>query len=164
MKSTSCFCVPRGVEARAGATGDESGVGARPVTAVVPCLSTGDRVAKSRAGGWKPCRAALSSLLLCGVRAPGFRSARLPLADEVLIGPLRLPGDQQLLIAQRLDVIGVGWTALVTLLHRSAGLQLERTIFMGDQCRARPVIVLPPLVRRRQQRTVSLRATATAAI
>jgi hypothetical protein len=50
----------------------------------------------------------------------------------------------------------------VMLLHRSAGLQLERTIFMGEECRARPVII--PLVRRCQQRTVSLRATATAAI
>jgi hypothetical protein len=31
----------------------------------------------------------------------------------------------------------------VMLLHRSAGLQLERTIFMGEECRARPVMIPP---------------------
>ena len=63
--------------------------------------------------------------------------------DPLRRRPRQSPRDQQLLIAQRLNVIGVGWTALATLLHWSAGLQLERPIFMGDQCRARPVIVLP---------------------
>ena len=64
-KSTSRFFVFREVLKRAPERPPtKSGVGARPVTAVVPCLSTGDGVAKSRAGGRKPCRAASSSLLL----------------------------------------------------------------------------------------------------
>ena len=81
------FVVFREVLKRAGATTNEFGAGARLVTAVVQCRHTGDRAAKSRAGGWKACRAASSSLLLCGARAPGFRSPRLPLADKVLVGP-----------------------------------------------------------------------------
>jgi hypothetical protein len=45
----------------------------------------------------------------------------------VLIGALGLRGDRHLLAAQRLHVIGIGGAALVALLHRSTGLQLEGT-------------------------------------
>ena len=120
----------------------ESGAGARLVVAVVQFASTGDRVAKSRVTGMEALPRSLS-LLRCGVRAPGFRAARLPLADEVLVAPLRLFGETHFLFAQILDVIGVGRPALAAFLHRLAGLQRERPIFMGDQSRACPVIILP---------------------
>ena len=65
----------------------------------------------------------------------------LPLGDEVLIRPLGLLGDRHLLVAQRLDVVGVGGATLVPLLHRPVRLQLEGAQLVGDQRRPRPEIV-----------------------
>src|SRR5215475_8534779 len=67
--------------------------------------------------------------------------SRLPARDETGVVALGLFGDLHLLVAQRLDVVGIGWSAPIALCLRLAGLQLHRTGLVGDQCGARPQIV-----------------------
>ena len=69
---------------------------------------TGDRAAKSGARRCEPRRAALSSLLLCGARAPLAPPSRLPVAHRVFAVSLCLTGDLDLLVPQLLQVVGVG--------------------------------------------------------
>ena len=78
--------------------------------------STDARMTKSQAGGCKPGRLASSPLLLRGVRAPGLRSTRLPLADEPLVSRLSSSCDVDLSSPQLLDVVGIGDAALAALL------------------------------------------------
>jgi hypothetical protein len=61
--------------------------------------STGDRAAKNRARGCKPDRAASTSLLTCGTRAPLSITAPLPLADEPLVGLFGVAGKLDLAVA-----------------------------------------------------------------
>lgn len=60
---------------------------------------------------------------------------------DPLVSGLRAPGDLHLLIAQRLDVVGVGRAALVALLLRLACLQFEPADLVGHEGRAGPEIV-----------------------
>ena len=53
----------------------------------------------------------------------------------------RPAGDAHLLVAQLLDVVGVGRPALVALLLRAAGLQFHARTLVGDQGRPRPEVV-----------------------
>ncbi|MDA9489476.1 hypothetical protein XI08_09870 [Bradyrhizobium sp. CCBAU 11361] len=76
---------------------------------------------------------------------------------------LGLGGNQHLAVAQRLDVVGIGWSTAVPFLLWMSGLKLHRAGLVGDQRRARPQVILA-FVSKCQQSTVSFRATATAAI
>jgi hypothetical protein len=53
---------------------------------------TGDRAAKSWAGGCKPGHWPSVSFLACGTRAPLRMPPRLPLADKPFVGPARHDG------------------------------------------------------------------------
>ena len=83
----------------------------------------------------------LASLLLCGARAPGLRSARSPLADEVFVDTLGVSGDVDLAISQLLHIVGVGRPTLVALLGRCAGLQFHGSQLAGDQSRTCPKVI-----------------------
>ena len=54
---------------------------------------------------------------------------------------LGLLSEAHLLVAQRLDIVGVGRTTLVTFLLRTPGLQFHGATLVGDQCRSGPVII-----------------------
>ncbi|WWP81135.1 hypothetical protein V5279_08170 [Bradyrhizobium sp. 26S5] len=48
-----------------------------------------------------------------------------------------LGGNQHLAVAQRLDVVGIGWSTAVTFLLGMSGLKLHRAGLVGDQRRVR---------------------------
>jgi hypothetical protein len=87
---------------------------------------TGDRVAKTKAEDVSLAARPLSSLLICGARAPGLPPARLPLADEARIGVFGALRDLDLAVAELLHVIVIGGAAL-SFTGRPAGLQLHGT-------------------------------------
>src|SRR3546814_20884733 len=65
----------------------------------------------------------------------------LPRGDKLFIGVFGLPGDLYLLIAQRLDVIGMGRAGLVPLFLRPASLEFHRPALVREQRRSCPAIV-----------------------
>jgi putative transposase len=84
---------------------------------------------------------------LAGLRHPRTFSsillrAHFPTVDEAGVVALGLRGDLHLLVAQRLDVIGIGWPALIALPLWLAGLQFHGAGLVGDQRGARPQIIL----------------------
>ena len=98
---------------------------------------------EERCNGWKRRRAA--SFRPCRLEAsarPVPWPTRMPGADEALVVLLGLPGDLHLLFPQGLDVVCVGRSAPVPLLRRPAGLQLHGAQLVGNECWARPEVVL----------------------
>jgi hypothetical protein len=104
-------------------------------------------------------------ILSCRAEAPACRF----LAAAVSIAPRSVrsfapPGrNQHLAIARGLDVIGVGWSTPAALLLRMSGLNLHRTGLVGDQRRARPLII-HALCQQMPAEHSELAATATAAV
>lgn len=83
-----------------------------------------------------------SSFLDCGVRAP-LRSPRLPAPDQALVDLLSLLRDCALLIPERFEIVGIGGAAsALSLLGRSACLQLKLTPLGGDERGTKPEILL----------------------
>ena len=74
-----------------------------------------------------------------------------------------MPGRLDFRVTQRFDIVNVGGAAFVAFPRRLPSLQLHGAQFVGDQGRACPLVV-GALGQQMQQRTASLRATATAAI
>ena len=82
-----------------------------------------------------PCRIdALARLALWRTRSPTI--------DEARVVAFGLLNQRQFLVAQRLDVIGVGGSALIAFLLRKSRLELQSAHLVGDERRPRPQVVL----------------------
>src|SRR5215471_2237550 len=81
------------------------------------------------------------SLLVLRRPCPVSATAALPLADEALVGVLRMPGKLDFCIPQRFDIVSVGSAAFVAFPRRLPGLQLHGAQLAGDQGRARPLVI-----------------------
>ena len=82
-------------------------------------------------------------LVPCRIEAlerPALRRARSPAIDKACVAAFGLLS--QLLVAQRLDVIGVGWSTLIALLLRAPGLELHGAHLVGDPRQPRPKVIL----------------------
>ncbi|MGY3363325.1 hypothetical protein ACVWZL_000450 [Bradyrhizobium sp. GM2.4] len=92
--------------------------------------------------GCKRHQAAL--FCLAELRRPraGFWPPWFPLPHQALVALLRLCGNQHLAVAQYLDVVGIRWPTPAAFLLRMSGLKLHRAGLDGDQCRARPQVIL----------------------
>jgi len=90
-------------------------------------VRAGDLVAKRGASAGSA--AGLPHSSLAGLRGPRARLcwSRFPVRDELLVASLRLLGDTHLLIAQSLDVVGIGRPSPISLRLRLSGLQLHRS-------------------------------------
>ena len=103
----------------------------------------------ARATSWRSAARRLEAppgalLLPCLVRALAHSFAggsRFPPRDEPGVVALGLLGDLHLLVTQRLDVVGIGWSAPVALCLRLAGLKFHGAGLVGDQRRARPQVI-----------------------
>lgn len=104
---------------------------------------------RARATSWRSVTRRLQAspdCLFCPaeLRRPraGFWPPRFPLRHQSFVASFRLGGNQHLTVAQRLDVVGIGWSTPAALLLRMSSLKLHRAGLVGDQRRARPQVIL----------------------
>lgn len=98
-------------------------------------LGRGRPRGKERGIGWKPRQAACSIVpwRFEALAHPTAWSSWAPLADKLLVGSLGLFSNRDFLGSEGLDVVGIGRSALVSLLRRAPCLQFQAALLLATR-------------------------------